>query len=770
MIYELQTSEDDLRQLSVNCAISVETKQRIFHHFWATTTVYSEDLTLTSSDILIKMRRARVKLAPNLGVVRNRNIAPTPKVVIKSDTENSESETNPSDSEDTKVAEKKHNIVENLSSQSTSAPVVNRSNDNVVPENESFKPVEITPLVTANNDVASAVETTVGDLVTNGHHSEEVTSPVIAGEVKTAPAKVRLPAARTKFRPNLNFDRARHGSGPGVTSNGAVSPRPRPALPNTRARTISSSSTNSETEAAVTSSHPLPTPATNLRDSPILRAAITSPRPARIRRTTESSRSTIGDRSQFLRRKQDHKKKFSSGIPERGNLTMFDLIYYNPTNGKRMSVEDDPEEERVDDPENDLEVATINGKIEVIDDPVVEDTEPKSEAIPVPQVKVGANGEIIIDESSLQVETTQSKVAKEVLKNASLVFENGKTSNNYGRWSKKRRHNDWSQKETIKFYRALSVVGSDFSLMESVFKNKRTRQELKLKFKKEERINTKMVDKCLRERGMFTDLESLMRDTEEDEDDDVEADEDFGRSRGRKPKKVKKRPRKRYKNRGYYESSSDGEDADVEASKSPVGRKVAKKSQPDQSEVVRIIEPPSQEASIVTIDQSEQRIVSIHQPQASVQFPPGLLAANPSLAGAKPGSLVVVASPHKPDNPHLHVYMVPDTKQPIAQKSPRPVTPQQVPSLPSDSLRLDPAVVRAVDRGRLHRQRTMSECEAASRSSLTGRKRTLSERDDCTAPVAPVLGKRSRTISESGLDSVHDSGSSRQRFLSGSTK
>ena len=30
-----------------------------------------------------------------------------------------------------------------------------------------------------------------------------------------------------------------------------------------------------------------------------------------------------------------------------------------------------------------------------------------------------------------------------------------------------------------------------------------------------------------------------------------------------------------------------------------------------------------------------------------VNFPPGLLAANPGLAGAKPGSLVVVASPSK---------------------------------------------------------------------------------------------------------------------------
>merc|ERR1719150_3331537 len=43
-----------------------------------------------------------------------------------------------------------------------------------------------------------------------------------------------------------------------------------------------------------------------------------------------------------------------------------------------------------------------------------------------------------------------------------------------------------------------------------------------------------------------------------------------------------------------------------------------------------------------------------------VQFPPGLLAANPGLVGARPGSLVVVASPSKtdPGSQLLHVYMV----------------------------------------------------------------------------------------------------------------
>merc|ERR1712080_778320 len=116
-------------------------------------------------------------------------------------------------------------------------------------------------------------------------------------------------------------------------------------------------------------------------------------------------------------------------------------------------------------------------------------------------------------------ETTEAKKAKSLLQQTSVVVESQRTLVNYGTWSKKRKHTDWSERETLRFYKALSVVGSDFSMMESVFRNKRTRQELKLKFKKEEKLNEKMVDKCLRERGMFEDLEGFM---EESEDSEVE--------------------------------------------------------------------------------------------------------------------------------------------------------------------------------------------------------------------------------------------------------
>ena len=752
-------------------------------------------------------------MAPNLSLTRNKNKAPVaPKVVIKSDTENSESEAGLSDREDTleKVTEPQAasatTVVENITKQVVSAeesPKVNGiaslcENADMAPSPPLVTPVEITPLANSGDTCSNNLpDTTTGEnvtsppVVTNGDHANvdtAVPGPVLTNGVDHSKggSKVRVPGGRNKFRPNLSFDRSRHGSGPGsggLVTNGSVSPRQARLSPvvATRSRTVSSSSTNSDCDLVTSSARPQPGPGPG--DSPILRAAITTPRPARIRRTTES-RSTLGDRTQFQRRKMDHKKKFSGGVPERGNLTMFDLIYYNPTYGQRMSVEDEDNEE-VDDPDNptvaDADQNGIAPTLPKKDDVLKNDEEEqhKSEAIPVPQVKVGVNGEIIVDESSLQVETTQVKEAKIMMKNSALVFETNKTTNNYGRWSKKRRHNDWSKKETLKFFRALSVVGSDFSLMESIFKN-RTRQELKLKFKKEERINAKMVDKCLTERGMFTELESLMKESE-DEEAEEEEDEDFGKSRSR-PRK--KRARRRYKNRGYYDSSSDGEDADVEASKSPV-RKVAEVPAINRVKRPKVVNGRAAEvAAAATVpDQEVVEIMAEAVPLVSApgavlpglaQFPPGLLAANPSLAGAVPGSLVVVAgTAHHYPSPAtpLHVYMVPSPgPQPAPDTPPAaaPASPRPRPA-PSAQLRLDPAVVRAVDRGRLSlsRQRTLSDCEAPS----GGRKRTLSEMEaggggEDGAKIGRV---RQRTCSESGIETGRAE-NIRQRFLSGSDK
>jgi len=470
-----------------------------------------------------------------------------------------------------------------------------------------------------------------------------------------------------------------------------------------------------------------------LNDSP--------PNKPRIRRLTDTTKFVVEKTNPVLkRRKRESKRRFSKGVPDRETMTMFDLIYYNPDNGTAIvSEEPEPVVQHLTQPEQ-VEEKT--------DDPVppsppAEAAEDEDSNLPVPQVKVGINGEIIIDESSTLLETTASKRAKEDLTNSPVVVENANRLTNYGTWSKKRRYSDWGERETFKFYRALSIVGSDFSMMETLFK-KRTRHELKLKFKKEEKANGVLVDKCLAQRGQFKDMKDFV---DEDSEDDEKVDKP---TRGRKRKGKAATQRKKFTSRGMYESSSGGEDADVsESSRSPARKrqKPKKPTQPSPSEprrnarisVTPAATTPAATAENVSIGQlsgATARISGLEK-MPGVHFPPALLAANPGLAGAKPGSLVVVASPSKtdPTSQLLHVYMVSEkNKKSVAPRTGSPVTPRSRNTEPG-RLSIDPAVVRAVDRKRssADRSRTPSghkgEAETSSpNSSVTlRRQRTLSE-------------------------------------------
>jgi len=828
-------------------------------------------------------RRARVKLAPNLGLARNKSkaICPKPKIIVKSDTENSDADQIADIEEHARNVdsmEKQQFANGNAQSEKVTSPIVtvaeaatvenntgtaedenHAATDNVenltklqnnhgsnvedsvlltsplplkssvvvtlppsvsvisssspatvfdivtnpvkeLPNNlgnadeesdweddqftyksvevnendEMYKSLEITPL-NGNSMELPAVDE---GLVVETDHAQSSVQPTVTQPPITSNGhapKVRLPLGKNKFKPNLNFDRRSRNISGG--SRPTVTALPRTGLPHgsplPRARTISGSSTSSEPEI------PPPHPRQSLSPSPgLVRTGVSpipavSPKPARIKRTADIR----AERSNFMRRKLDHKKKFMRGVPERGSMTMFDLIYYNPEYGQRMSVED-KDEDTVDNPDElgddqQQEVPNITEEL-----PGTEPVTPEraavamEESIPVPRVKVGPNGEIILDETSLHLETNDQKKAKEVLQKSPVVFETNRTSTNYGTWSKKRRHNDWSEKETIKFYKALSVVGSDFSMMETIFKN-RSRNELKLKFKKEEQCNIKIIDKCLKEKGMFTDLNELMNDSEDE--DEVEE-----KGRGRKIKK--KRPRRRYKNRGYY-SSSEGEDADVETSKSPARKKTRQDSQEEERQMVRIkrpqvmhretvsnktIRPINPRAEAISLSQLAEQAkanggmtgISVSSSQVptglpGVQFPPGLLAANPVLGSAKPGSLVVVASPNKtdPSSQLLHVYMVSaKNKERLDRDRDRSGSPRTSGGVVvgphrsvSPRMPLDPAVVRAVDRSRVERARTLSE---SGGKVVGGRVRTVSE--DKTART-DVVRSRQRTCSESGL-------------------
>lgn len=132
-----------------------------------------------------------------------------------------------------------------------------------------------------------------------------------------------------------------------------------------------------------------------------------------------------------------------------------------------------------------LVISRVNEKEveEVVDEPA---------EMPVPQVKVGPNGQLILDEQSLVID--QSKGLESIDRSEIIIDED---TNGRGFYKRRQKSKEWSKWETLKFYKALNSVGTDFLLMQSIFQ-KRTRQELKLKYKKEEKINRNLVEKALR--------------------------------------------------------------------------------------------------------------------------------------------------------------------------------------------------------------------------------------------------------------------------------
>lgn len=205
--------------------------------------------------------------------------------------------------------------------------------------------------------------------------------------------------------------------------------------------------------------------------------------------------------------KRDFLHKFRGDTPpDRHRLTMMDLIFYNPnTNpmspdvGKGTTSKDDKKEDQVN-----VEHVDDSGRKaeEEIDDPDDQD-----DTI-APQVTVNDDGEIIIDEKSLLIENKSTVKGRQKMEQAHLV--DGDENTGYGIYKRVKRTKDWSKIETLRFYKALNTIGTDFTLMVKLFPS-RTRRELKMKFKKEERINHALIDKAVLEPVQFD-----MRDLEAD--------------------------------------------------------------------------------------------------------------------------------------------------------------------------------------------------------------------------------------------------------------
>ncbi|XP_030623832.1 transcription factor TFIIIB component B'' homolog [Chanos chanos] len=205
------------------------------------------------------------------------------------------------------------------------------------------------------------------------------------------------------------------------------------------------------------------------------------------------------------------KKKACKSPKDHTKMTMRDLIYYLPENNPMRSFTDEvqrgtetilPASPRAGSPDHTAEPeetgeADGGERIEE-EDRAAPGAEPdQEEPLLVPRVKVAEDGTLIIDEESLTVEVLRTKRPNPA-EEKDPIFERGSTTT-YSSFRKGTYTKPWSNKETDMFFLAISMVGTDFSMIGQLFPH-RARIEIKNKFKKEERANSWRIDKAFKEK------------------------------------------------------------------------------------------------------------------------------------------------------------------------------------------------------------------------------------------------------------------------------
>lgn len=208
-------------------------------------------------------------------------------------------------------------------------------------------------------------------------------------------------------------------------------------------------------------------------------------------------------KEELRKEKKQWKNKYaineSQRPQDRSKMTMRDFIYYLPDNNPMTSSLE--QEKRTEKSSTPVQTRVQEDK----STPEAEDNEEVEEEMDdgpllVPRVKVAEDGSIILDEESLTVEVLRTKGPCVVEEN-DPIFERGSTTT-YSSFRKNYYSKPWSNKETDMFFLAISMVGTDFSMIGQLFPH-RARIEIKNKFKREEKTNGWRIDKAFQEKRPF---------------------------------------------------------------------------------------------------------------------------------------------------------------------------------------------------------------------------------------------------------------------------
>lgn len=205
--------------------------------------------------------------------------------------------------------------------------------------------------------------------------------------------------------------------------------------------------------------------------------------------------------------------KTSNVVTDKSNFTMRDLLTYNPppSDAEQERRRRKEAEEEDNEPHEDI-VKTEDSDAKENDGK--KDKPKDKEADQGPRVKVGPDGELIIDEASLVVRPASFDDTEPIYEGKEQTSSLVTYASFRNRPTKKTR---WSCQETVKFYTALAAIGTDFSMMSQLyFKNERSRIDLRNKFKREEKVNRQLIDRVLNNQDI-----SFINEVESDPESDV---------------------------------------------------------------------------------------------------------------------------------------------------------------------------------------------------------------------------------------------------------
>ena len=127
---------------------------------------------------------------------------------------------------------------------------------------------------------------------------------------------------------------------------------------------------------------------------------------------------------------------------------------------------------------------------------------PSIASVVAPQIRI-VDGRVVLDDQAALMAPALESAATSA-SSLTIVHESVDkrhyTSSTYARYSGSNR---WTEAETELFYKGLSMCGTDFGMMAELFKGSKTREQIKGKFRIEERNNPILVARSLNNPHMF---------------------------------------------------------------------------------------------------------------------------------------------------------------------------------------------------------------------------------------------------------------------------